>query len=293
MNTAPGTPALFDQSGFANSSIVSAIRSLYRVVGELNDFIDRHIETLKASDNPLIASTGRVLEAAKFGFGLGYLASTVLIAVGQYLLGNTFAAVVTVTTAAVLANPIAMTCAALGAIYYGWNALTNREQEQVLERLSAGMTVGIELIRSLVEFSIRRSRELLDPAQLEGAKQYIKEQAGRFGRSLHDVTRQVGDLVRDSAEWVGYAAGAAGDSIAGAAGRFGTSVKGGAARADEAIKHGLTRGGSGSLKRSANDGASPSETLRAPPNADPARAAAESLSPASEDELDRPAKADG
>lgn len=95
--------------GFALSGMAQAIKALYHIAGEINEFIDDHIETLKASDNPLIASTGRVLEGAKYGFGVGYMSSVAIIAVGQFLLGNTLAAVGTVLTAATLTNPIAMT----------------------------------------------------------------------------------------------------------------------------------------------------------------------------------------
>lgn len=194
--TAAVAGSAFDIGKFAASTVVSAIRALYRVAGNLNEFLDEHIEKLKASDNPLIASTGRVLEAAKVGFGIGYIASTVLIAVGQYLLGNTFAAISTIATAAILTNPIAMTCAAIGAIYYGWNALTDKERAQILDHLAAGLSIGGELIRALVEFAIRKTKELLDPGQLELAKAYIKEQASHFGKSLYDVTGQLTDLVR-------------------------------------------------------------------------------------------------
>ena len=186
--------------GFALSGMVQAIKALYHIVGEINEFIDDHIEKLKASDSPLIASTGRVLEGAKYGFGVGYMSSVAIIAVGQFLLGNTLAAVGTLMTAATLTNPIAMTCAALGAIYYGWNALTDKERRQILERLSSGLAIGIELIRSLVEFVIRKSKDLLTPSQLEDFKEYVRTQAAHFGRSLYEVTRKVGDAVKGGVE---------------------------------------------------------------------------------------------
>lgn len=232
-----------DLASFATSAIVNALKALYNVAGAFNDFIDDHIEKLKASDSPLIASTGRVLEAAKYGFGLGYIGSTILIAAGQYLLGNTFAAIATVASAAVLSNPIAMTCGAIGALYYGWSALTDKERDQILERLAAGLVVGVELIRALVDFSIRKLKELLNPSQLEGAKKYIKEQASQFGKTLYDVTKQVTDLVREGAGRVGSAAGTAGDALADAAGRVGTTVKEGTIAAAEAVTRSAKRVG--------------------------------------------------
>lgn len=233
-----GLPSFGD---FAASPIVSAIKAMYRAAGQFNDWLDEHIEDLKRSDNPLIASTGRVLEGAKFGFGVGYVASTALIAVGQFLLGNTFAAVATVASAAVLSNPIAMTCAAIGAIYFGWKALTDKEREQVLEHLAAGLTLGVELIRAVVEFAIRRSRELLDSSQLESAKKFIKAQAEAFGRTLYDVTKQLGDLASDSAEAIAEKAGQAAVAIKGAAGKVGGAVADGASSARGAIGSGVER----------------------------------------------------
>lgn len=233
-----GLPSFGD---FAASPIVSAIKAMYRAAGQFNDWLDEHIEDLKCSDDPLIASTGRVLEGAKFGFGVGYVASTALIAVGQFLLGNTFAAVATVASAAVLSNPIAMTCAAIGAIYFGWKALTDKEREQVLEHLAAGLTLGMELIRAVVEFAIRRSRELLDSSQLETAKKFIKAQAEAFGRTLYDVTKQLGDLASDSAEAIAEKAGQAAVAIKDAAGKVGGAVADGASSARGAIGAGVER----------------------------------------------------
>ena len=200
-------------AGYALSGVAQAIKALYQIAGEINEFIDDHIEKLKASDSPLVASTGRVLEAAKFGFGVGYMGSVAIIAVGQYLLGFTFAAVTTVATAATLTNPIAMTCGALGAIYYGWNALTDKERAQILERLSEGLSMGIELIRSLVEFVIRKSKDLMTSSQLDDVKEFVKTQAARFGRSLYDITGKVGDAVKGGVERVNELLGRAGDAV--------------------------------------------------------------------------------
>lgn len=218
--------------GFALSGMVQAIKALYHIAGEINEFIDDHIEKLKVSDSPLIASTGRVLEAAKYGFGVGYMSSVAVIAVGQFLLGNTLAAVVTVATAATLTNPIAMTCAALGAIYYGWNALTDKERRQILESLASGLSMGIELIRSLVEFVIRKSRDLMETKQLEDFKEYVKTQAALFGRSLSDITRKVGDVVSDGWDKAGSAASIAYDATAEVASKAVTAAKGAMRRGD-------------------------------------------------------------
>lgn len=227
--------------GFATSPIVSTIKTMYRAAGQFDDWLDEHIEDLKRSGNALISSTGRVLEGAKFGFGVGYVASTAVIAVGQYLLGNTFAAVATVASAAVLSNPAAMTCAAIGAIYFGWKALTEKERDQILEHLAAGLKLGVEMIRAFVEFAIRRSRELLDPGQLEGTKKFIKAQAEAFGHTLYDVTKQMGDLASDSADAIAEKAGQAAVVIKDAAGKVGSAVADSANSARDAFGAGVER----------------------------------------------------
>jgi hypothetical protein len=197
---------------FAASPIVAAIRGLYHVGKSINDFLDKHIEALKSSPDPLTASVGRVLEAAKAGFGLGCVVPVIVIAVGQLLLGNPLAAVATVGSAALLSNPVAMTCAAIGAIYYGWRALTEVERNAIVDRLREGLSVGVELVRSVIDFALHKMRKLLSSKQLIEIKEYIKTQAALFGRSLYQVTRKVGDLVKGTSEKVGQLAGDAIDA---------------------------------------------------------------------------------
>ena len=69
-------------SSFVLGPIATAIAAACKMGSVVNDYINEHIENLKASDNPTISSTGRVLEGAKFGFGLGYVAPIVIIATG-------------------------------------------------------------------------------------------------------------------------------------------------------------------------------------------------------------------
>lgn len=184
------------------SPMGAAVAGIYGVVGTLaqvNTFFNEHIERLKASDNKIIASTGRVLEGAKFGFGLGYAGSIAILAAGQLLLGNTLAAVAVVGSAAVVANPIAMTCAAVGAVYYGWAALTEEERSAIVDRLAEGLEMGTELIRSLISFAIRTTNDLLNSKQLQEFKTFIANQAAQFGKSLYDVTHQMADFVKGTA----------------------------------------------------------------------------------------------
>lgn len=210
--------------------IALAIKALYNMGEAVNDFVDRHIATLKQSDSPIIASTGRVLEAAKLGFGLGYVSSVAIIAAGQLLLGNPLAAAGAVASAATLTNPIAMTCAAVGALYYGWGALSEKERAALLDRLTDGLQMGMELIKALIEFVVRKTNEFLSSRQLTEFKVFIKTQAASFGKSLYDVTHAVGDMVRGAAEFAGDIATQAVD-LTGS-----TSRKAAAAASDAATK---------------------------------------------------------
>lgn len=184
--------------GFAISVIASAVKGLYGMAIDVGEYIDKHIAEMKSSDNPTVSRTGRVLELAKLGFGLSYLSSVTIIAVGQYLLGNTLAAITTVATAATLSNPIAMTCAAIGAILYGWNALSDKEKSDILERLSSGLGIGIELIKSIVGFVIEKTKETLDAKVVKELKAFVAEKAALFGRSLSDVTHLTVDVISDT-----------------------------------------------------------------------------------------------
>ena len=203
-------------ASFVLGPIAEAIATAYSMGSAVNEFINKHIDTLKASENPTIASTGRVLEGAKFGFGLGYVAPMVIIATGQLLLGNSFSAVIgaagTVMSAATFTNPIAMTCAAVGAIYFGWTALTENERNDILDRLSKGLNIGVELIKSFVGYVFGKLQDFSSSKQLAEFKDFVKTQAAVFGKTLYDVTKSVGDLVKGAAERVSNLAGQAADT---------------------------------------------------------------------------------
>jgi hypothetical protein len=222
--------------------ITSAISTLYAVAGTVNDFIDQHIDDLKKSENSTIASTGRVLEAAKFGFGLGYLSSVAVIAVGQLILGNTFmgiaSAAMTIGSAAVLANPIAMTCGAIGAICYGWGALTEQEREAILTRVQEGLEVGVELVKSLIDFVIRKTKEFLDSKHFAELKDFIGVQAARFGRTLSDVTKATSDKIAEAIDKTVNV----GKDVADAATKAGNLVADTASQATDAVTVSISEG---------------------------------------------------
>jgi len=205
------TPETINQSG---SLITAAIRGVYGIAGDLNSFLDRHIEDLQASDNPTVARTGRVMMAAKSGFGIGYITSVVVIATGQLLLGNTLAAGGAVLTAVTLTNPIAMTCAAIGAIYYGWNALSDQERNDITEKLTNDLKVGAELIKSLIRFVVDKTKEFLSSENLKEIKVFVSNAAAEFGKSLGDITKKVADMVSGSFDALKKKTGQAADAAA-------------------------------------------------------------------------------
>jgi hypothetical protein len=186
-------------AGAGLSVMATAIQSLYGMAVGINDYLDKHIEDMKCSDNPTISRTGNVLGMAKLGFGIGYITPVVIISVGQLLLGNALSAVATVATAATLTNPIAMTCAAFGAIYYGWSALSDVERNEMLDKLSQGLEVGIELIGAMVRFVIEKTKEFFSSKNFEELKNYIGS-AAVFGKTLGDVTHKLKDRASDAFE---------------------------------------------------------------------------------------------
>lgn len=176
--------------------MTEAIKALYGTAKSINDFINEHIEELKDSDNPTMARTGRVLEAAKFGFGIGFATPVLVIAAGQLLLGNPLAASTVILTSPL--NPLALSCAAVGAIYFGWNALSEQEKNEIVEKLGKGMEVGGEMIKSVLGFVISKFKTLMSQENLEEIKSYIRTAAESFGNTLGKITKKVTDIFSDT-----------------------------------------------------------------------------------------------
>ena len=178
------------------------LKGLYGMGVDANAYIDRHIADLRKSEVPSTARTGNVLEAAKLGFGLGYASSAVVMVAGQLLLGNPLVAAKVVITTATLTNPIAMTCAAVGAIYYGWNALSVEDREDILARLSESFEWGLELIRSIINFDINGLSDLSAKIDWEAIASSIREGRDSVkvalkngGDVLVDISGQSGDFL--------------------------------------------------------------------------------------------------
>jgi len=191
----------------APTVMYEALKALYGIAKSVNDFIDEHIAKMKDSKDEAISQIGRVLEMAKIGFGIGFFSSAIIIAAGQAILGNPLSAAAAVITAPF--NPIVMTCAAAGALYYGWRALTDDERNEIVEDISKGFKLGSELINSVVKYVIDRMSSKLTEETIENVKRYMREVAKEFGKTIADITRKTADKVKAAYESL---AGMAGDA---------------------------------------------------------------------------------
>lgn len=184
---------------FAKNIMVDAIISLYRVAGDINEFLDSHIDEMKRNASATVRATGAVLEGAKFGFGVGYVAPLILMSIGQLILGNTLAAGMTVVSGLMLSNPIAMTCGATGAIFYGWKALSEEERNGILNRVAEVFEIGIEFIKAVVVYLLNTLRSLISSEAMAEYKRFVTETASGFGRSFGDISRSMKDRLSEAA----------------------------------------------------------------------------------------------
>jgi len=183
------------------SAATSAVGITVAGAVALNKFLNEHIEGMKESDNPTISRTGRIFEMAKFGFGIGWGTGIAIIAAGQLILGNNlFTSVVTVASSPI--NPVALTCAAMGAVYYGWNALSDEERTEILEKLSKGLDVGVAFITSIIEFVLNACRKVFSSENLEELKKIVGNCAAQFGKTLSSITHKLTDVVSDSYSFI-------------------------------------------------------------------------------------------
>ena len=163
-----------------------------------SEFVDRHIQALESSDNEVIARTGFVLKRAAEGYGLGYKVPLALLAMGRAMLGIDFA----VAAPFISANPVAFTCAAAGAVYYGYAALGDDERTQLHARIAGAFQFGIELVKGLADFFITTMRSVFDSDLLKQMKACLADAATAAGTSLYAITGSLRDrasAVADSA----------------------------------------------------------------------------------------------
>lgn len=175
------------------SAGATAVAKLYGH-GNVGDFIVSHIATLRGADNALVSRCGEVLAAVREGFGVGGEHSLMVIAVGQTLLSG---GVVPVGGVVSLSNPITMTCAAIGAIHYGWNALSEQEKAAILSSVATMFATGIESVRSVANFVLNTIKILLSKENLAALKKFASDGAAYFDRCIGDISRTITDRSRD------------------------------------------------------------------------------------------------
>lgn len=179
--------------GIPLSSFTQALRALYGTASALGDFMDSHIEALKASGDETKSRTGEILAAAKFGFLFGYATPIAIVGVGQLLLGNPLTALVSMAGMAV--NPFAITCAAVGAIWMGWKALAPAEQARILETVKTGLGLAISVVAAIIEFVIKQAQTFFAKPQVNALREMVRDEASAFGKSLAQVTGGAVDAV--------------------------------------------------------------------------------------------------
>jgi hypothetical protein len=197
----------------------SAVSGASAAVSAANDATDSMIEKLKANENTTINRIGRVLEGTKFGFMLGYLTPSIVTAVGVTLTtGDLLAAVG--GGIAVLGNPVAGVAAAVGAVYFGWKALSEKERDAVLKQVGDFLKTGYEQIKAVINYSINLMKELLSADNLNEMKEAVAEAAELIGKHLADITKSIkdqcykaGKVFSEAADSVSKTASEAADSF--------------------------------------------------------------------------------
>jgi catechol 2,3-dioxygenase-like lactoylglutathione lyase family enzyme len=194
----------------ASTAGVTTLSHLYGFASSAAQFAVNHIETLKQADSAVANRCGQVLEAANEGFGVGSETALVLIGVGQSLLGNPLTGSVTVAAGT---NPIVMTCAAIGAIHYGWNAMSEKEREVLLRTVSDAFAVGVELVRSIARFAVDMIKALMSAENIAELKKMVADVAAAFGTRLSEITRALTDRIREGSRYVAGAAGGGASTV--------------------------------------------------------------------------------
>ena len=151
------------------SPLMDAIRAIYGTASSLNDFINDHIEALKRSEDLTICRVGHVLAAA-----LTAVAASISMAV----------------------SPVAITCAAVGAIWMGWSALKADEKARILDVVTSGLSLAVGVVTAIVDFVIAQAQSLFGRPQMAVLRKMVQDEAEAFGRTLSQVTGKTVDAVK-------------------------------------------------------------------------------------------------
>jgi hypothetical protein len=195
------------------SGMMLALATMYDARGNFAEFFDNHLSELSRSSNDTARRAGELLSEVNVGFSTGQdagrRAASSLIAVGQLILGNPFlppniqpAAKIAVGAmgfaAPTTVNFVGMTCGAIGGVIYGWTALTPEEKEAIFQKVSEGLEIGIELLRSIIRFVLERTKSLFSTQNLQDIKEFLATAAAAFGTSLGEITGKFSDRIADN-----------------------------------------------------------------------------------------------
>ncbi len=177
-----------------------AVGASYGVSSGVAAFFQEHVSELRQSENPVAARCGEVLRLVGEGWQAGLATAPIVVGIGQRILGNPLApAVVSIGST----NPVAQKCGAIGAIYYGWSALSDAEKRMALDGVSRLFDVGVEFVRGIVDFTISTLKSLLNKENLAALRYYVAEAANIFGRTFADVTGKLSDRLAQTAKIAG------------------------------------------------------------------------------------------
>lgn len=177
--------------------MIRPLLATYGTPEQLDDFFAGHLKTMRDAERATVRRAGQVLTETFNGYGIGYRAPAGLIAMGQIILGNLLIDVMVPFAPVFLSNSLAMTCGALGAVYYGYQALTPEEKDALVAKVAAGFDIGRQLVRDMARFAIGLFAKLLDGEQLAELKNWLKEAAHSVGRHSSDITRNLSDRIAD------------------------------------------------------------------------------------------------
>jgi len=194
-------------TGLAGSTGMTTLGQLYGFASSAAQFAVEHIDKLKSADNLLANKCGLLLEQAVAGWGMGSETALLVIGIGQHLLGNPLTAGVVMTPGV---NAVVVTCAALGAIHYGWKAMSDEDREMLVTAVGSAFAVGAELIRSIASFAYDKLKALMSAENMAELRKLVADVAGAFGTRLSEITRKLSDrIVERSSYAIATAGGAA------------------------------------------------------------------------------------
>lgn len=107
-----------------------------------------------------------------------------------------------------------------------------------MTRVQEGLEVGVELVKSLIDFVIRKTKEFLDSKHFAELKDFIGVQAARFGRTLSDVTKATSDKIAEAIDKTVNV----GKDVADAATKAGNLVADTASQATDAVTVSISEG---------------------------------------------------